>query len=141
MRRRPMPHRDPPAETGRASHGTAAHALPVVETMIAHLTGTVACTEANSVILDVNSVGYRVFVPLSVLSSLPDSGGKATLQTVMSVREDDISLYGFSTQDEREVFLLLTGVTGVGPKVGLSMLSVYHSSELARMISSNDVKA
>src|SRR5438309_6256779 len=109
--------------------------------MIAHLTGTVAATEANSVVLDVNGVGYRVFVPLSVLSSVPAVGGQTTLQTVMAVREDDITLYGFASVEEREVFQLVTGVTGVGPKVGLSMLSVLESAELARAISSNDIKA
>src|SRR5258708_7403684 len=109
--------------------------------MIAHLSGTVATLEANSVILDVNGVGYRAFVPSILLSSLPALGGKATLHTVMVVREDDISLYGFGSPEERHVFQTLTSVTGVGPKVGLAMLSVYDFSELARAISSSDVKA
>src|SRR5215471_13947274 len=111
--------------------------------MIAHLSGTVARIEANnnSVVLDVNGVGYRVQVPLGVLSSLPEVGGKAMLYTLMVVREDDITLYGFSTMDEQRTFQILTGVTGVGPKVGLSMLSVLDVGELARAISSNDTRA
>lgn len=109
--------------------------------MIARLNGLVAAVEANSVVIDVNGVGYRASVPLSVLTSLPGIGAKITLHTVMTVREDDISLYGFSSTDERTVFLMITGVTGVGPKVGLSMLSVYDAAELARAISTNDVKS
>lgn len=109
--------------------------------MIAQLTGDVAGTEANSVVLDVGGVGYLVYVPSSVLSSLPAPGGKVTLHTVMAVREDDITLYGFASPDERHTFHLLTSVTGVGPKVGLAMLSVYDTAELARAISSGDAKA
>jgi len=109
--------------------------------LIAQLTGIVARTAANSVVLDVNGVGYRAFVPLSVLSSLPDTGGKATLYTIMVVREDDITLYGFRTLEEQQVFQLVTSVTGVGPKVALSMLSVLDAGELARAISSNDLRA
>jgi Holliday junction DNA helicase RuvA len=109
--------------------------------MIAHLTGAVASVEANSVVLDVNGVGYRALVPLSVLASLPAPGGKATLQTIMIVREDDITLYGFSSVEERDVFKLVTAVSGVGPKIALSMLSVMDAGELSRAISGNDVKA
>lgn len=109
--------------------------------MIAHLSGAVARIEANSVVLDVNGVGYRVFVPLTVLASLPEVGGKTTLYTAMAVREDDISLYGFRTHEELQVFQIVTSVTGVGPKVGLSMLSVHEAGELARAISSNDTRA
>ncbi len=92
-------------------------------------------------VLDVNGVGYRALVPLSVLASLPAPGGKATLQTIMIVREDDITLYGFSSVEERDVFKLVTAVSGVGPKIALSMLSVMDAGELSRAISGNDVKA
>ena len=109
--------------------------------MIAYLRGKVVATEANSVVLDIGGVGYRAYVPLSVLSMLPDIGGEAVLHTVMTVREDDISLYGFATLEEREIFQIVTSVTGVGAKIGLSMLSVMDSAELARSISGNDVKA
>ena len=108
--------------------------------MIAQLTGTVARLEANSVVLDVNGVGYLVYVPLSVLSNLPQVGATAMLYTTMAVREDDITLYGFGSLEEQRAFKLVTGVTGVGPKVALSMLSVLDAGELARAISSNDAK-
>ena len=109
--------------------------------MIAFLRGKVVASEANSVVLDVAGVGYRAFVPLNVLSTLAETGQEATLHTVMTVREDDISLYGFATVEEREIFQIVTSVTGVGAKIGLSMLSVMDSAELARSISGNDVKA
>lgn len=109
--------------------------------MIAQLTGTVARVEANSVVLDVNGVGYRVYVPLSALASLSAESGRATLHTTMTVREDDITLYGFQTLDEQRIFQLLIGVAGVGPKLALSMLSVFDAAELARIISTNDLKA
>jgi Holliday junction DNA helicase RuvA len=109
--------------------------------MIAHLNGTVARIEANYVVVDVNGVGYRVVVPISALSSLPEAGGKAMLYIAMIVREDDISLYGFLSLADLQVFQIVTGVTGVGPKVALSMLSVMDAGELARSIAGNDVKA
>jgi Holliday junction DNA helicase RuvA len=111
--------------------------------MIAHLSGTVARTEANSVVLDVNGVGYRVFVPLSVLSNLPGAGQKTTLYTTLSVAPQtfDFTLYGFRTVEEQQTFQMLTSVSGVGPKVALSMLSVLDAGDLARAISGNDTRA
>lgn len=109
--------------------------------MIASLTGAVAGVEGNAVVVDVHGVGYVVYVPLGVLAKLPEQGGTVTLHTVMAVREDDISLYGFSAPDDRELFRLLTSVSGVGPKVALSMLSVMESADLARAIAGNDIKA
>ena len=109
--------------------------------MIAQLTGLVAGTEANSVVLDVSGVGYLVYVPSSVLAGMPAVGGRTTLHTVMVVREDDITLYGFASAEERHAFQILTSVTGVGPKVALAMLSVYDTGELARAISTNDTTA
>jgi Holliday junction DNA helicase RuvA len=109
--------------------------------MFAHLKGTVARIEANYVVLDVNGVGYRVVVPASALSSLPQAGGTAMLHVTMVVREDEISLYGFLSLADLQVFQIVTGVTGVGPKVALSMLSVMDAAELARAIAGNDVKA
>ncbi len=109
--------------------------------MFAHLNGTVARIEANSVVLDVNGVGYRVVVPVSALSTLPEPGGRVMLHVTMIVREDDFTLYGFLSPADLQVFQIVTGVTGVGPKVALSMLSVMDAGELARSIASNDVRA
>jgi Holliday junction DNA helicase RuvA len=107
--------------------------------VIAQLTGTVTRVEANSIVLDVNGVGYRVFIPLTALASLSVEGKRATLHTTMTVREDDITLYGFQTLDEQRIFQLLMRVAGVGPKLALSMLSVFDATELARIISMNDL--
>jgi len=109
--------------------------------VIAHLRGTVARVEANSVVVDVGGVGYRAFVPLTVLSVLPEPGGPVTLHTTMVVREDDITLYGFGSTEEQALFGVLTSVSGVGPKVALSMLSVMDAPALARAIASSDTRA
>lgn len=111
--------------------------------MIAQLTGIVVRVEANSVILDVNGVGYRVSVPLGVLASLPEAGGKVTLQTTMHVAANtmEFTLYGFATPEDQHIFQIITSVSGVGTKIGLSMLSMYDGGSLCRAISSNDTKA
>lgn len=109
--------------------------------MIARLTGVVAKTDANSVVLDVNGVGYRAYVPLGVLASLPSDGSRVTLHTCMVVRDDDISLFGFRSEEELRVFQALLGVAGVGPRVALSLLSVLEAPDLARAIAGGDAKA
>ncbi len=109
--------------------------------MIAQLTGTLARSEANSVVLDVGGVGYQVFVPTPTFSSLPEVGGKLTLLTHLIVREDDLSLYGFSTGPELAAFKLLLGASGVGPKVALALLSTLDVSEMARALSTSDTRS
>lgn len=108
--------------------------------MIAQLIGTVARTEANTVVLDVNGVGYLVSVPAVVLSNLPEAGQKLTLQTHLIVREDDLSLFGFPTVMELQAFKILLGASGVGPKVALALLSTLEVPELARALAANDQK-
>lgn len=111
--------------------------------MIAHLNGTVSRIEANSVVLDVGGVGYRLLVPLGVLSGLPEVGGKVTLFTTLVIAANtmELTLFGFARHEEQQVFSILTSVTGVGPKVALSMLSVLDVAELARAVSGNDTKS
>lgn len=108
--------------------------------MIAQLTGTVARTEANSIILDVNGVGYQVFVPVATLSGLPQDGGKVTLATHLIVREDEMTLYGFSETAQLQAFKILLGTSGVGPKVALALLSTLEVPDLARALSTNDTR-
>lgn len=108
--------------------------------MIAQLSGVVARVEANSVILDVGGVGYQVFVPVTVLSALPEGGGKFTLVTHLIVREDEMTLYGFANATELQAFKILLGVSGVGPKVALALLSTLDVGELARALSTNDTR-
>ncbi|MEP6755141.1 MAG: Holliday junction branch migration protein RuvA [Chthonomonadales bacterium] len=111
--------------------------------MIAQLTGNVVRVEANNVILDVNGVGYRVSVPLGVLASLPEAGGKVTLHTTMHVAVNtmEFTLYGFASPEDQHIFQIITSVSGVGAKIGLSMLSMYDGRSICRAISANDTKA
>ena len=107
--------------------------------MIARLTGTIAEIEANTVILDVHGVGYKVVVPVTTLSEI-NAGAQATLQIHMHVREDEISLFGFSTTEQKKAFELLIGVSGIGPKVALSILSSLDVGALAEAIAAGDTK-
>jgi Holliday junction DNA helicase RuvA len=109
--------------------------------MISFLEGEVVQKAATSVVLAVGGVGYDVSVPTSVVSRLPAVGRIARVHTRMVVRDDSITLFGFSTTDERELFDLLTGVTGVGPKVGLSFLSAMSADVLRRAVISGDADA
>jgi Holliday junction DNA helicase RuvA len=112
-----------------------------VAPMIAFLDGVVAGVSAGRVTLDVGGVGYEVLVPASVLSALPPTGQPARIHTRMTVRDDAIVLYGFSSPDERTLFDLLTGVTGVGPKVALAFLSTLVPDVLRRAVASGDAGA
>lgn len=109
--------------------------------MISFLEGEVVHKGATSVVLAVGGIGYDVSVPTSVVSRLPAVGKAARVHTRMVVRDDSMTLYGFSTTDERELFDLLTGVTGVGPKVGLSFLSALSADVLRRAVIAGDADA
>ncbi|MBC8101719.1 MAG: Holliday junction branch migration protein RuvA [Cytophagales bacterium] len=104
------------------------------------LRGVVARAAAAYIVLDVNGVGYKVNVPLTVIEGLPEAGQPLTLVIHMQVREDDISLFGFSSEVELRVFELLLTVSGVGPKVALGLLSALTADDLAQAISSEDVR-
>ena len=92
--------------------------------MIYSLTGKIIKKTLNAVVVSCGGVGYYVQCPTSVAGALPGVGREATLYTVMSVTENDISLYGFATEEQQSCFELLTAVSGVGPKVGLAILGV-----------------
>lgn len=109
--------------------------------MIALLRGTVVKSNTGYVVLDVNGVGYKVNVPVSVLETLPEDGSPVTLEIQTQVREDDISLYGFLDETDKRVFELLQTVTGVGPKAALGLLSAMTASQLAQAVSTEDVRA
>jgi len=109
--------------------------------MIARLTGELALIEANTIIIDVHGVGYKVTVPISTLSDVGQVGAKATLHIHTHVLEDDIALYGFSTADQQKCFQMLIGVNGIGPKVALSVLSALDTLQLAQAIAAEDVRA
>ena len=108
--------------------------------MIAFLRGNVLRVEASYIILDVNGVGYKVAVPVTVLTGLPPVGEATQLYIHTHMRAEEISLYGFAQLEEQRVFELLISVTGIGPKVALSILSVLDVDSLARAVTSDDCK-
>lgn len=109
--------------------------------MIAFLEGEIAEKSANRIVMSVHGIGYEVHVPTSVLAELPAVGRSIRLHTRMIVRDDGMTLYGFASQEQRALFDLLTGVTGVGPKVGIAFLSTLTPEALRRAIVDGDVGA
>jgi Holliday junction DNA helicase RuvA len=109
--------------------------------VISFLDGEVLEKGPDRVTIGVGGVGYEVLVPTSVIASLPPTGKQARVHTRMVVREDSITLYGFAETDQRSLFDLLTGVTGVGPKVALAFLSVLKPAALTRAIVNGDAAA
>ena len=109
--------------------------------MIYCLTGKIVKKSMSAVVLSCGGVGYYAQCPASVAGALPGLGKEATLYTVMSVTENDVSLYGFATEEQQACFEMLTAVSGVGPKVGLAILSVMEPQRVALAISAGDHKA
>jgi holliday junction DNA helicase RuvA len=109
--------------------------------VISYLDGELIEKSADRAVIAVGGVGYEVLLPTTVLASLPPVGKTARVHTRMVVREDSITLYGFSATDQRSLFDLLTGVTGVGPKVALAFLSVLRPVALTRAIVNGDAAA
>ena len=108
--------------------------------MIASLTGRLASKHPGGVVIDVQGVGYDVLIPLSTYYQLPDSNQTITLVIHTHVREDAIQLFGFSTQREKDAFLMLLGVSGIGPKLALSVISSLSVNDLAAAIRNDDHK-
>ena len=108
--------------------------------MIYCLTGKIVKKSMSAVVLSCGGVGYYAQCPASVAGALPGVGKEATLYTVMSVTENDVSLYGFATEEQQACFEMLTAVSGVGPKVGLAILSVMEPQRVALAISAGDHK-
>lgn len=107
--------------------------------MIAQLTGLVIQKSTHAVLLDVNGVGYEIEVPISTAFSLPEAGHKTTLHTHFVVREDAQLLFGFLEQRERDMFRILIKVNGVGPKLGIAILSGLNADSLVRCVQDDDV--
>src|SRR5437016_13987454 len=107
--------------------------------MIAHLRGKLAQKDPARVIVDVNGVGYEVFVPLTTFSALPDRGGDVSIDIHTHVREDIIALYGFSTRRERAIFEKLMTISGIGPKLAVTILSGGSVEDLVGAIKRSDL--
>lgn len=109
--------------------------------MIAFLEGTLAMHSPGVVVINVNGVGYRVLVPDSTSVAMPEIGQQVVLNTHLVVREDSMQLFGFKTEQELAVFLLLIGVTGIGPKGGLAVLSHYPPEHIQQYIATENIAA
>ena len=107
--------------------------------MIAHLSGKLLAKQATSVILDVNGVGYEVTIPLSTFYDMEEAGANIQLRIYTYVREDTLQLYGFKTARERELFLRLISVSGIGPKLGITMLSGMSAEEIIASIRTSNL--
>src|SRR5438128_1300707 len=107
--------------------------------MIAFLRGPLLEKHPNQVIVDVQGVGYDVTIPVSTFSQLPEPGGEVRLRIHTHVREDAIALFGFLTQNEKLLFEKLIGVSGIGPKLAVTVLSGLPIAELVTAIRSNQV--
>ncbi|HKC23228.1 MAG TPA: Holliday junction branch migration protein RuvA [Thermoanaerobaculia bacterium] len=108
--------------------------------MIARLSGTLVESRPDRVVLDVNGVGYDVAIPLGTFAVLPATGARATLHVHTVVREDAFLLYGFATASEKDVFEKLLSVSGVGPKVALTVLSGLPIPELVSAIATQNAR-
>jgi len=107
--------------------------------MIAHLSGTLLSKQATSAIVDVNGVGYEITIPVSTFYDLEEPGSKVQLRIYTHVREDALQLYGFKTARERELFLRLISVSGIGPKLGITLLSGMSADEMIASIRTNNL--
>jgi Holliday junction DNA helicase RuvA len=107
--------------------------------MIAYLRGNLLEKNANTVIIETGGVGYEVWIPLSTFYEIGDVGTEAELRIHTHVREDAIQLFGFRTEREKEVFLLLTSVQGIGPRSAIAMLSGMNTDEFAAAVRANDL--
>ena len=108
--------------------------------MISQLTGSIIDKQPPLIVIDVNGVGYEVFVSMQTFYGLPATGEKVRIYTQMVVREDAHLLFGFGNTAERETFRLLIKVSGIGAKTALGILSVLSSDDLARAIADEDIK-
>jgi Holliday junction DNA helicase RuvA len=106
--------------------------------VIAQISGTLAQKIPGEVIVDVAGVGYQVLIPLSVFYQLPEIGAPLSLQIHTHVREDALQLFGFQDFAEKQMFLLLIGVSGIGPKLAVNILSGITAAELKRALREGD---
>ena len=109
--------------------------------MIAHLRGRIASKSPNHVIVDVGGVGYEVTISIPTYSELPAQGAEVALHIYTHVREDALALFGFLHAGEKQLFEKLIGVSGIGPKLAITILSGMAAETMARAIRGNDVAA
>jgi Holliday junction DNA helicase RuvA len=106
--------------------------------VIAQISGTLAQKVPGEIVVDVVGVGYQVFIPLNVFYRLPEIGAPVSLQIHTHVRDDALQLFGFQDLAEKQIFLLLISVSGIGPKLAVNILSGIPAEELARALKVGD---
>ncbi len=106
--------------------------------MYAYISGTLEEVREEYIVVDNHGIGYRILVPLRLHDELPQVGSAVKIYTHLHVREDAFVLYGFSSPDEIEMFRMLTGVSGIGPKGALALLSVYSANDIRFAVVSED---
>lgn len=109
--------------------------------MISYIRGELCDIEEQKAIVDVNGVGYGIYMPQQALSLLPPMGQQVKIHTYLNIKEDAMQLFGFLTKEDLNVFRLLIGVNGIGPKAGLNILSCLSPDELRFAVLSGDAKA
>ncbi len=108
--------------------------------MFSYIKGILEAKSINYVVVDVNGIGFKIFMSQSAIQRLEEVGNVVKIYTYMNVKEDEISLYGFITNEELRMFELLIGVSGIGAKSAINMLSAITPSKFALAVISNDVK-
>jgi Holliday junction DNA helicase RuvA len=106
--------------------------------VIAQISGTLAYKVPGEIVVDVVGVGYQIFIPLNVFYRLPEIGASVSLQIHTHVRDDALQLFGFQDLAEKQIFLLLISVSGIGPKLAVNILSGIPAEELARALKAGD---
>ena len=109
--------------------------------MISYIRGELSAMEEDKIIVDVNGIGYGIFMPGQSMGMLPPIGEEVKIHTYLNVREDAMQLFGFLTRDDLKIFKLVIGVSGIGPKGGLSILSQLSPDDLRFAVLANDAKA
>lgn len=109
--------------------------------MISYIRGELVSVEEEKAIVDVGGVGYGIFMPAQSMGKLPPIHSEVKLHTYLHIKEDAMQLYGFLTRDDLKVFKLVIGVSGIGPKGALNILSNLSADDLRFAVLSNDVKA
>ncbi|MBI3940408.1 MAG: Holliday junction branch migration protein RuvA [Acidobacteria bacterium] len=107
--------------------------------MIAQVSGRLVLKTPNLIVVDVHGVGYEIHIPLSSFYPLPDSGGDVSLRTYTHVREDALSLFGFLTEREKTVFKRLIGISGIGPRLGITILSGLPLDDFVSAVQKGDL--
>ncbi len=107
--------------------------------MYAYIRGKLVNATSSHAVVDVGGIGYLISVPASLFALLPNNGSEVTLYTSLQVREDSQTLYGFLQASDRDLFEILIGISGIGPKTGLNIISHLSAHELQEAVSNHDI--